>query len=167
MLLGWFSEQLQLNRDITYPICTNNYTSFRYQSSFSRHHKGVCSLFEHIQLPLTLMRVTHMYRMDSRSLENLFIHHTMARETIGNVTKADPKSRTIQPLNCHTWLPVLLLTVPPALWSIALAQLIMLPKSSSPSLHTPELVLPWVLLEEPTTLPVSVNHLLGILFLKC
>lgn len=31
----------------------------------------------------------------------------------GNITKVDPKSRRIQPQNCHTWFLAFLLTVPP------------------------------------------------------
>lgn len=40
------------------------------------------SLFEHMKLPLTLMRATHISRMDIRSLENLCIHRTLSEETM-------------------------------------------------------------------------------------
>lgn len=65
-----------------------NITHYTHQLDTALPSQGTTrdsSLFEHMQLPLTLKGDTHMYSMDSRSLDSLWISCTLSGETMGTV----------------------------------------------------------------------------------
>lgn len=106
MLSEQFSEQQWPNKDITYyTICTNNYTSFKYSSFFSRHHKGDFTFWAHAT-PININE-SYSHVQDGQYISWESQHSSyLVWGNNRNVTKAEPNSRRIQPLNCHAWLSI-------------------------------------------------------------
>lgn len=102
MILGQFSEQQ--NNDLTK---TSHVTAFvqiiTHQLDISLLSQGITReswLFEHMQLPLAIMRAAHIFRMDSASPGNLHSSYLIWGNH-SNAAKADPVSGRIQALTCQ------------------------------------------------------------------